>query len=344
MPVNSINQKESFPQANSEKLVEQKKPEDWGKALPGFVLRFLNSLKKQGKSINTLNAYKNDLSFFAEFIIETKADLENFTFPIQEHWLQFLKDHGRHSHASQRRAQMSVRAFLHFLIQEGAIEGSPLLETKSPRQPAHSLLIISNTDYDKVVAVLKKKAHLNDPKSIRDWCLFLILGELGFKASEAANITFGHILKLADVKSKRQTAGHIKVPGQNERILPISKEFSSSLKLLKKVREDLGLSTDANAKLFFGFINISRKVRTEALHRHGIKFVIYEVCEELLGTPYNAESLRNRAIKFWLEQGLEQNKVSDFAGYSSLNSLERFYVKDSALRSPRRQAKKDSKK
>jgi integrase/recombinase XerD len=344
MPANPISQKESFLQDSSENLIEQTSSQNWEKTLPGFVLRFLNSLKKHGKSINTVNAYKNDLCFFTEFIVELKADFENFSFPIQEHWLQYLKDHGRHSHASQRRAQMSVRSFLHFLIQEKVIESSPLLETKSPRQPAHSLLIIPNTDYEKVLDVLKKRVLLKEAKSIRDLCLLLILGELGLKASEAASMTFGHVLKLADVKSKRQTSGHVKVPGQNERILPISKEFSSSLKLLKKVREDLGLPTDENAKLFFGFVNISRKVRAESLHRHGIKFVIYEICEELLGTPYNAESLRNRAIKSWLEQGFEQNKVADLAGYSSLNSLERFYVKDSALRSPRRQAKKESKK
>ena len=56
-----------------------------------------------------------------------------------------------------------------------------------------------------------------------------------------------------------------------------------------------------------------------------------------------------KKVLYSIEEGFQfsntqQNKVADLAGYSSLNSLERFYVKDSALRSPRRQAKKETKK
>ena len=77
------------------------------------------------------------------------------------------------------------------------------------------------------------------------------------------------------------------------------------------------------------------------MHRHGIKFVVYEVCEEILGVPYNSESLRNHAIMKWLDQGLSVQKVADLAGYSSLNSLDRFSLLSRGIRKSRRQIKTD---
>lgn len=315
---------------------------NWEKSLPGLILKFLECLKKQTKSNHTVSAYKNDLKFFLEFIIESKARIEDFSFPIQEYFSKFLKDKGRQSQASQRRAQMSVRTFLHFLIKEKMIESSPFLETKSPRQPAHSLLLLKDKEYKKLLTVLKRDALLQDPKSVRDWCLFLLLGELALKASEAANLSFGQILEFSDLNSNRQEDfGYIKVPGEKTRHLPLSKEIRQAFHLLEKARQALGLSTGKDAKLFFALSDIRKTVHSDCLHRHGIKFIIYGISEKVLGVPYNAESLRNRAIKSWLESGLEKEKVAELAGYSSLNSLERFYVKTTSdFRLPRRQLSK----
>lgn len=302
--------------------------------LGSLLLRFLNRLKTTGKSAHTIAAYRNDLSLFSEFLTEKSFDPQLFTLNIQEEWLHYLRQNGRKSQASVRRALMSVRTFMHFLVTEKIIIGSPFLEVKSPRQPSHDLLTILPAHFKSLIATLKKKALLGDEKAIRDWCLVLMLGQAGLKASEAASVTWGDLLIEGPASSP--TGGSLRVPGPNERLLKFDADLALALHLLKGVRQGLGLETAPRAHLFFGYMNVSRKTRTSSLHRHGIKFVIYEACEELLSIPYNSESLRNHAILRWLEQGLSAQQVADLAGYSSLNSLERFSLKARGLRKPKR--------
>ncbi len=293
--------------------------------LSPFLIRFLNQLKKSGKSINTISAYRNDLSLFCEFLIEKQISPDNYSYPIQEYWLHFLKENGRHSQSSMRRAQMSVRTFVHFLVAEKIILNSPFLDIKSPKQPLSALLTVSHEKYLLLCRSLKQLALNKDEKSVRDWTLVLILGECGLKASEASNLSWGDVWpELEEPTSDYAVAGCLKVTGNNERLVPYSREVARALSLLKVVREQMGLDTNLDSKLFFGYLNVSRKTRTSFLHRHGIKFVIYEICSEILGTPYNSESLRNHAILKWIAQGLDNEKIAYLAGYSSLNSLERF--------------------
>lgn len=293
--------------------------------LSSLLIRFLNQLKKNGKSSNTISAYRNDLSLFCEFLLEKQTSPDNYSFPAQENWLHFLKENGRNSQSSVRRAQMSVRTFIHFLVSEKIIQSSPFLETKSPKQPVSILLTVPHEKYLNLNRTLKQLAYSRDEKAIRDWTLILILGECGLKASEAANLAWGDVWpELEEPTSEASIAGCLKVTGNNERLVPYNLEIANALNMLKEAREQMGLTTELDDKLFFGYLNVSRKTRTNFLHRHGIKFVIYEVCTEILGVPYNSESLRNHAILRWLAKGIENEKVASLAGYSSLHSLERF--------------------
>lgn len=308
--------------------------------LASLLIRFINQMKKTGKSSNTISAYRNDLTLFCEFLTEKQINPDNYTQPAQELWLDFLKENGRQSQASVRRAQMSVRSFLHFLVSEQIIIQSPFLELKSPKQPAHVLLTVPHDKFLTLCRTLRAKTMTGDSKSIRDWTLILILGECGLKASEIANLTWGDVWPEVEEPKSEKTpsiAGCLRVKsGDEERLVPYSAEVAQALTLLKEVRTNLNLSVNLTSKLFFGYLNVSRKTRTDFLHRHGIKFVVYEVCSDILGIPYNSESLRNHAILRWIGKGLDNEKVAALAGYSSLNSLERF------LKSPER--KKTSKR
>jgi site-specific recombinase XerD len=317
-------------------MTEEKEPGPFQHdKLSAFVLRFLNRLKRTGKSSHTISAYRNDLSFFSAFLIENKLDPQNFAFDMRTAWVQYLKTHGRHSDASQRRAMMCVRTFLHYLIKEKIIANSPLLEVKSPRQPKHALLTIQHAQYKTLVKTLEKAAAEGDEKAARDLVIIMILGECGLKASEAAGLTWADL--FLEPSTSESPEGSLRIPGLNERILKFGTSLQRGLVHLKNVRASLNLPIGPKGKLFFGYTNISRRTRTPSLHRHGIKFVVYEVCEEILGVPYNSESLRNHAIVRWLDKGLSIQQVADLAGYSSLHSLERFET--DARRKPKRQHK-----
>jgi site-specific recombinase XerD len=308
--------------------------------LSPLLLRFLNRLKQTGKSVHTISAYRNDLSTFCQFLVEEKIDPRDFQSQFQEKWTYYLSQHGRKSHASIRRALMSARTFLHFLIKEKVIERSPLLEAKSPKQPSHDLLVVRSEHFFQLISQLAARERTGDPKASRDLALVLLLGECGLKASEAAQMKWGDVLIEGHDQQAESATATLRVAGQNERIIKADAHVAQSLIRLQNARTHLSLPTGPQDKLFFGFLNVSRRLKSACLHRHGVKFVVYEVCEELLGIPYNSESLRNHAILRWLDLGLATQQVAQLAGYSSLNSLERFRAKTSGRRRPNRRPRR----
>lgn len=309
--------------------------------LTPLLLRFINRLKMHGKSVHTISAYRNDLSIFCQFLSSEKIDPQDFQSHFQERWIAYLAGHGRKSPASVRRALMSVRTFLHFLVKEKIIQRSPMLEVKSPRQPTHDLLTVRPEHYFQLMQQLTARTRTNDPKSIRDLALIQLLGECGLKATELAQLRWSDVMFVGTAESDDLSVT-VRVAGQNERMITGNQEIAVNLKKLKEVRLQLNLQTGAQDKLFFGFLNISRRLKSDGLHRHGVKFVIYEICEEILGIPYNSESLRNHAILRWLDCGMSVKQVAQLAGYSSLNSLERFRAKAKGQRRPKRQVKRNT--
>ena len=298
-----------------------------------YLLRFINRLKTSGKSMHTLAAYRNDLSLFCEFLIEKKYEPHSFGVNLQEEWEWHMRNNGRKSGASIRRGQMSVRTFMHFLVAEKIIAASPILEQKSPRQPSHELMHLLNSQYKTLCTVLEDKAHHGDEKAIRDIVILRILAECGLKVTEAARLLW------KDVSFSGQTKGTVVVEEDKIRLIPFSQDLTRCLIRLRALRTTLQLGISQNNALFFGYLNVSRRTRTASLHRHGIKFVVYEVCQEILGVAYNAESLRNHAIVKWLDQGLSLEQVAELAGYSSLHSLNRFSKAGADMRLPKRKTK-----
>lgn len=289
--------------------------------LTPLFLRFLNRLKVNGRSAHTISAYRNDLNLFGAFLKSTRYDPSVGSPTMIEEWLHFLGTHGRHSQASQRRALMSIRTFLHFLIESRIIAGSPFLETRSPKQPRSELFCILPAHFRKLCTRLRKAASAGDEKAVRDLALVSVLGRCGLKASEAAGLTW------KDVDWNPCGRGSLLVrTGTRIRIIPLDPESTRALTALRNLSEHPDESS-----VFFGFQNITRRHNNKSMQRHGVKFIIYQLCEELLGIPYNSESLRNLAILNWLKKGWDIQKIADLAGYASLQSLERFAPQHSTL-------------
>jgi site-specific recombinase XerD len=312
-----------------------------------LVLRFLNRLKVSGRSAHTISAYRNDLNLFGRFLKDTGLDP---TLPssaggsLTDHWVFFLETHGRHSPASMRRAQMSVRTYLHFLVESKTIVGSPLLISKSPKQPRSDLFCMPADDFRKLTDQLGAMARKGDGKALRDLALVLVLGKAGLKASEAAALAW------EDLSLPDSGKGTLVVrSGEKSRIVPMETQTTRALRDLRNRQTQWTESTQVDSdnpknesprprreSVFFGFQNISRKPSQKAIQRHSIKFIIYELCQSFLSIAYNSESLRNHAILCWFKKGYDSERIADLAGYSSLQSLDRFLTPDLTLANFRR--------
>jgi site-specific recombinase XerD len=307
-----------------------------------FVLRFLNRLKVTGKSPHTIAAYRNDLGLFGRFIKDQGVDPclpGPAGLSTAEHWNQYLTTHGRASAASSRRAQMSVRTFLHFLVESQIIGGSPLLASKSPRQPQNPLFTIPEPQFQLLCRHIEGLCNRGDTKARRDLALVLVLGRAGLKASEAAAVLW---VDLNLPQSGRNQGTLVVRSTEHPRLVPLDAATTKALKAYRAEalqRSEGAGAAASDASVFFGFQNMTRRLSPKAMQRHSVKFIIYELCRDFLGTPYNSESLRNHAILRWIAKGFDAQRVADLAGYSSLQSLERFLTPDSTLGTFRRRQK-----
>ena len=301
-----------------------------------LLLRFLNFLKKTGKSSNTIAAYRNDLSLYLEFCQEQKIRPSECQIDFSPSWSEFLKERGRTSQASQRRSLMSIRSFMKFLISHNKIENSGFLNLKSPRQPTHDLLTLTVAQVDKLLGTLKRNAKSQDEKKVRDYCIVLVICKFGIKVSELCALKWGDIVP---VFTKKQVM--LRIKGEKERVIFGDKTSFDAFEMLKAARTNLGLKSLEAEPLFFGFQNVGRKLQAGPLHRHGVKFVLYELTNSLIGTPFNAESLRNFCISQWLNSGVNREKVAELAGYNTILSLERFSLNIRKTRKSKRRMKSE---
>lgn len=312
--------------------------------ISSLILRFLNRLKVTGKSPHTIAAYRNDLGLFARFLRDLGIDPTHAghpSAPLDQMWAGFLESQGRASAASRRRAQMSIRTFLRFLVEGEVIQGSPLLCTKSPEQPAGSLFAVTPQHFRKLCNHLERQHKSGDSKALRDLALVLVLGRAGLKASEAATLAWRdvHLPELAGDRSAPRATLVVRSE-ERPRLIPLD-PFCQKI-LQEHLRTSLAQTTcespeqQQESSVFFGYQNMTRRPSPKAMQRHSVKFIIHELCQDTLTINYNAESFRNHAILCWLAKGLSSERVAKLAGYASLQSLERFLTPASTLQDFRR--------
>ncbi len=319
---------------------ESKSPRSSSKALETrdssgmLLLRFQNDLKKTGKSAHTVAAYRKDVQFFLEFCKINNIKIGEFSADFPEHWKSFLSEKGRVSQSGIRRSLMSIRTFTRFLISTKQITHSGILEIKSPKQPSHDLLILPAKKIKLLLKTLKNQSKTGDSKAIRDYTIVLLLCQYGLKVTELCDLVWGDLLP---VFSHPQYV--LRVKGEKERLLYTDASTFHALELLKAARISLGLSTQAEDSLWFGFQSQARFIQPVPLKRHSVKFILYELTHTILGFPYNAESMRNSCIRNWLESGMSKEKTAQLAGLNTVFSLDRFSLKGRKVRKPKRQMK-----
>jgi len=291
-------------------------------SLSDLLTDYLESLKKRGHSPHTLSSYGRDLSLFGEFMQQARLSLEGYNAIAQEQFVEFLNKKGRHSAASIRRALMAVRSFFQYIAVQGHL-ASPVLHIKAPQHLKKPLHVPSVSAFESLIEVLRQRALAGDKKAARDEALVLLAGVGGLKASELAALTWGDVICSSTTSQEGMGAG-VRVIGEAPRFVPLTGVVSAALQRLGEARIELGLSTQLAEKLFFGYQSVSHVVATAGLERHGVKFIVRTVTREIWGEAYAVEALRAYAILRWLEEGLAWDIIAQRAGYSSLNSLERF--------------------
>ena len=162
---------------------------------------------EKGLSQNTLNAYRQDLSNFSNWLNPVYLEKANKINLLD--YLAYRLKQG-YSSRSTARSLSSLRAFYAYLLSKSLIIENPTSKIQSPKL-GHSLpKVLSEEDVEKLINAPNTK----DPIGLRDRAMLELLYACGLRISELINL---------DVLNLNLRQGVVKVLGKGgkERLVPI---------------------------------------------------------------------------------------------------------------------------
>lgn len=273
---------------------------------------FLNYLTvEKGFSVNTLDAYRNDLQQLASFAGEeaTKQGLisswENFSRQVMLSYMLNLKERN-YAATTIARKVAATRSFFGFLKSEGIIKTDP---TENMSSPSVGKSLPRPITISQVRQLLEQPAKLNTVEAKRDKAMLELLYASGMRISELVN------LNLGDVNIDE---GFVKCfgKGHKERIVPIYEQAARSVQeYIAETRPKLAHKKDGVAL----FLN----PRGDRLTRQGFWQKLKEYARAAgLGTRVSPHTLRHSFATHMLSGGADLRAVQELLGHANISTTQ----------------------
>jgi integrase/recombinase XerD len=273
---------------------------------------FLNYLTvEKGFSVNTLDAYRNDLQQLASFAGEeaTKQGLisswENFSRQVMLSYMLNLKERN-YAATTIARKVAATRSFFGFLKSEGIIKTDP---TENMSSPSVGKSLPRPITISQVRQLLEQPAKLNTVEAKRDKAMLELLYASGMRISELVN------LNLGDVNIDE---GFVKCfgKGHKERIVPIYEQAARSVQeYIAETRPKLAHKKDGVAL----FLN----PRGDRLTRQGFWQKLKEYAKSAgLDAKISPHTLRHSFATHMLSGGADLRAVQELLGHANISTTQ----------------------
>lgn len=271
------------------------------KSIQAFVT-YLHNVKK--KSLNTELSYERDLHKLLLFLRARKMDeVTDIDGELLEEYVKCLEQSGL-SAATISRNIASIKAFGHYLVEEGIWSRDVSADLKAPKVEKKVPGIMS---MDQVVRMLEQPSG-NNPKEIRDRAMLELLYATGIRVSELIGLSVHDV----DMQSNCILC---KDRGK-ERIIPFGSKarnalltyFQSSRNILVRGREEEVL-----------FVNCSGK----PMSRQGFwKLIKYYAKEAGIDEDITPHTLRHSFAAHLVENGADLKSVQEMLGHSDISTTQ----------------------
>lgn len=305
--------------------------------LPQSAQNFLLYLGTiRGKSTNTIEGYKSDLTIFFRFLLLYKQkvsgntpfetidirDIDNtFIDSIQLNdlyaFLLFVERYRDNGTYTRARKVATLKSYYNYLYaKEKVISHNPALELESPkiqkRQPVHlsleqSVSLLESLD-------TKKKNY------VRDYCILTLFLNCGLRLSELCSIQISKI--NGDILT-------IIGKGNKERTVYLNGACIEALEDYLKIRSKIETETQYKDILF---LSTHRKPI-----RHRTVEIMVKKCIVQSGVvdaqKYTPHKLRHTAATIMYQNGVDIRKLQTILGHESISTTEIYtHIDDNALR------------
>lgn len=205
-----------------------------------LIKRFFNYIVvEKGLSSNTLQAYRNDIKKFQDYLEENGKGITDFNKIDLISYLNHLRDIGNQT-PTIARSLSAIRGLCRFMLLEGIIAEDPVENLSAPRAWRH---LIGVLPLEEVFSLMEKPE--GKTLSLRDRAILELLYSSGLRASEIIN------LKIDDINFE---AGFIRVVGKGskERVVPLNERAMETIKRYIQELRPILLKKKVDGNLFIG--------------------------------------------------------------------------------------------
>ena len=271
------------------------------KTLDGFIT-YLHNVKK--KSENTVLSYNRDLTKFIKYLRTNKiTSLDKVEEKDLEKYIKELNDNGFKS-ATVSRNIASLKAFFHYLNNEGVLSNDPTKSLKSPKIEKKIPEILTT---DEVFALLEQPSG-DSPQEIRDKAMLELLYATGIRVSELIN------LETSDVNLK--TSSILCRDGSKSRTIPYGKKAKDALtRYLEGAREAIVDNKESTIL----FANCSG----QKMSRQGFwKLIKHYAKKAGIESDITPHTLRHSFAAHLVENGADLRSVQEMLGHSDISTTQ----------------------
>lgn len=260
---------------------------------------------ERGLSINSIDAYLNDVSKFQVYCEDNNLALNQIARKDIQDFLQWLQEFNI-SPFTQSRLISGLKTFFSFLIIEHELDNNPTELLQAPRLSRKLPSVLSIHEIDQLIAAI----DLSSMEGERNKTIIEVLYGCGLRVSELVNLKISNL--FLDVE-------FIKVEGKGskERLIPIGQQAIKHLRLyLDSVRPHIKIK-DGNEDIVF----LNR--RGSALSRVMIFLIIKELAQKIgLQKTISPHTFRHSFASHLVEGGADLRAVQDMLGHESITTTE----------------------
>ena len=276
---------------------------------------YLNWLAvERGRSRNTINAYRRDLTKFESYVDYCGLSIRNVSNHAIDDFSHSLRERG-YASSSHARILSCVKGLYSFMLDEGLIEAHPATRVKPPHRVERLPKALSLRE---VELLLSGNEEVDSPVSRRDQAILELLYATGMRVSELVNLSLG------DIITTRSGIGTAKVTGKGskQRLIPVGEVALDALKSWlspygreKLVPERWKRRTDSDAV----FLN----TRGGRITRQGVWLIMKKRAGTLrLEARVYPHVLRHSCATHMLEGGADIRTVQEMLGHSSISTTQ----------------------
>lgn len=268
----------------------------------GQFIEYLHNVKKT--SNNTEMSYRRDLNKVQAYLTaHGVTDVKQVSSQMLEDYVDDLRQQN-FAPASVSRNIASIKAFFHYLVNEGKIENDVSVPLKAPRLEKKLPGIMS---MDEVVRLLEQPKG-NAPKEVRDRAMLELLYATGIRVTELIT------LKLSDLN---MPMNYIICRDRNkERIIPFGTAAREALaRYLSGARDALVKETSFDTL----FVNCSG----EPMSRQGFWKLIKSYTKKAgITADITPHTLRHSFAAHLVENGADLRSVQEMLGHSDISTTQ----------------------